>query len=248
MVPVKSGRDEAPEFLYGTAWKEDRTEELTALALTAGFRGIDTANQRKHYVEAAVGAAVISAYAAGVVRREDLFLQTKFTFRTGQDNRLPYDARADLPTQVNQSFESSLDHLGSDYVDSYLLHGPSSRSGLSRDDWEVWRAMEALALSGRARAIGISNVSLKELESLYAGAQVKPGFVQNRCYARTGWDRDVRRFCEDKAVRYQAFSLLTANSRELGSAEVKAMARSKGRSVPELVFRFAIQVGMLPLE
>src|SRR6476659_7531275 len=76
-----------PRFLYGTAWKEDDTRRLTELALRQGFRGIDTANQRKHYHEAAVGRAVAAAFEGGLVARDDLFLQTKFTFRAGQDHR-----------------------------------------------------------------------------------------------------------------------------------------------------------------
>src|SRR5947209_18423091 len=67
-------------FVYGTAWKEDRTAQLTEAAVRAGFRAIDTANQRRHYSEAAVGDGLKAAYAAGVTRGE-LFLQTKFTYR-----------------------------------------------------------------------------------------------------------------------------------------------------------------------
>ena len=100
-----------PRFLYGTAWKEDETERLTGLALRAGFRGIDTANQRRHYHEAAVGQAVAAANEQGLAARDDLFLQTKFTFVRGQDHRLPYDPGAPIPTQVEQSFASSLAHL-----------------------------------------------------------------------------------------------------------------------------------------
>ena len=115
-----------PDFLYGTAWKEDRTAALVELALQSGFRGIDTANQRRHYFEAGVGEGLAAAYRAGVVTRSDLFLQTKFTYRDGQDHRLPYDPQADLSTQVAQSMASSLEHLGTDYVDSFVLHGPAS--------------------------------------------------------------------------------------------------------------------------
>src|SRR5437588_7210067 len=93
-----------PRFLYGTAWKEEETQRLTELALRQGFRGIDTANQRRHYHEAAVGQAVAAAVASGLVTRADLFLQTKFTSRRGQDHRLPYDADAAIPVQVEQSF------------------------------------------------------------------------------------------------------------------------------------------------
>src|SRR5947209_2141876 len=143
-----------PSFLYGTAWKEERTETLVAQALSAGFRGIDTANQRRHYHEAAVGAAIRKSG----LPRDDLFLQTKFTYVESQDSRLPYDPAADPPTQVRQSFDSSLEHLGVDYLDSYLLHGPRTRSGFSRIDREVWSTMEQLQKEGRARKIGISNV------------------------------------------------------------------------------------------
>src|SRR5262249_25679832 len=162
---------------------EDQTERLTALALQQGFRGIDTANQRRHYHEAAVGQAVAEAVQRGLIRREDLFLQTKFTFRSGQDHRLPYDSKAPIPAQVEQSFSSSLEHFRTDVIDSYVLHGPTQRTGLAPDDWAAWRAMEAIHDSGRARLLGISNVSLEQLQRLCQGARVRPRLVQNRCYA-----------------------------------------------------------------
>ena len=73
-----------------------------------------------------VESAPLAVCDASTVRREDLFLQTKFTYAGGQDHRLPYDPRADPATQVRQSFASSLEHLGTIYLDSYLLHGPST--------------------------------------------------------------------------------------------------------------------------
>src|SRR5438034_1675314 len=110
-----------PDFLYGTAWKEDRTQALTELALRMGFRGIDTANQRRHYVEAAVGQGLAAAYRAGVVTRADLFLQTKFTYQPGQDHRLPYDPAADVSTQVAQSDRKSTRLNSSHTVISYAV-------------------------------------------------------------------------------------------------------------------------------
>ena len=107
-----------PRFLCGTAWKENETQRLTELALRQGFRGIDSANQRRHYHEAAVGQAVAAAIQSGLVVRKDLFLQTKFTFQSGQDHRLPYDPAASITDQVEQSFHSSLEHLGTEYLDS----------------------------------------------------------------------------------------------------------------------------------
>jgi len=236
-----------PTFLYGTAWKEERTEALTRLALQAGFRGIDTANQRKHYFEAGVGAALASAIAAGELRRSELFLQTKFTFRAGQDDRLPYEPLAPIAAQVAQSFASSLVHLGTDYVDSYVLHGPSSRDGLQTADWQAWRAMEALAAAGKTRWLGVSNISLEQLRLLVDGAATKPAFVQNRCYAKTGWDRAVRAFCLAHGIRYQGFSLLTANRSELSARAAVRVIEHSGRPLAQVLFRFSQQLGMLPL-
>src|SRR5688500_3002372 len=210
-----------PPFLYGTAWKEDQTERLTRLAIDNGFRGIDTANQRKHYFEAGVGAAIEKC---GVPRAE-LFLQTKFTYRDSQDHRLPFDPDADVATQVKQSFASSLEHLRTDYIDSYVLHGPSRRRGLSPQDHEAWRAMEELD----ARALGISNVALDQLEELWSFARVKPSFVQNRCYAATRWDAKTRELCKRNGIVYQGFSLLTANAAELRSATLREIVQRTGR-------------------
>jgi diketogulonate reductase-like aldo/keto reductase len=236
-----------PDFLYGTAWKEDRTAALTELALRVGFRGIDTANQRRHYFEAGVGEGLAAAYRAGVVTRKDLFLQTKFTYRAGQDHRLPYDPQADLSTQVAQSLASSLEHLGTDHVDSYVLHGPASGHGWTHDDAEAWAAMVRERDGGRARLLGVSNVSLRHLEQMLATGAAAPAFVQNRCFARLGWDRDVRAFCARRAIVYQGFSLLTANPEVLGHPLVVGIA-ARGKATPaQVVFCFAQAVGMLPL-
>jgi diketogulonate reductase-like aldo/keto reductase len=236
-----------PAFMYGTAWKEARTKELVLLALAAGFRSIDTANQRRHYVEAGVGDAVAEFTKATGQRRADLFLQTKFTYAAGQDQRIPYDPSGDPAAQVRQSFDSSLEHLGTTYVDSYVLHGPSSRHGLTATDLTVWRAMEEIHRTEKARLLGVSNVSLEQLVMLEREAAIKPAFVQNRCFASNGWDRDVRAFCDEHAIIYQGFSLLTANARELGAPAIRSIAERTRRTPAQVAFRFALQVGMIPL-
>jgi diketogulonate reductase-like aldo/keto reductase len=236
-----------PSLFYGTAWKEERTAPLVERALAAGFRGFDTANQRKHYCEAAVGDALAAAVAAGGVTRAQLFLQTKFTYREGQDHRLPFDAAAPLAEQVRQSLASSLQHLHVGYVDSFVLHGPLYRDGWSDADRQVWRAMSELARAGQTRLIGVSNVGPAQLAALLDEAEVKPAFVQNRCYARAGWDREVRALCRAHDVVYQGFSLLTANRRELAQPAVASLAARHGRTVAQVVFRFALQLGMIPL-
>src|SRR4051794_3639911 len=236
-----------PLIMYGTAWKEDRTQALVLEAIATGFRAFDTANQRKHYVEEDVGAAVRTAIAAGTVTREDIFLQTKFTYQRGQDHRLPYDPDCDLTTQVRQSIASSLEHLGVTRIDSYLLHGPSRSGGLGQADWETWRAMEDAVDEGFIGLLGISNVSADQLGALLARARIRPVFVQNRCLARAGWDAEVRALCHRQNVIYQAFSLLSGNRQVLLEPRVTEIARHHNKTVPQIVFRFAIQLGMLPL-
>jgi diketogulonate reductase-like aldo/keto reductase len=235
-----------PSFMYGTAWKEEATTELVQLAVASGFRAIDTANQLIHYQEALVGEALQIVQKEGI-KRDALFLQTKFTSADGQDHRTPYDASADLTTQVRQSFNSSLNHLCTEYVDSYVLHGPHQRRGLVEADWEVWVAMEGLYQSGKTKMIGISNVTAGQLALLCEQANVKPMVVQNRCFAALGWDKEVREICQTHGIIYQGFSLLTANRRVLADPEIRTMAQRLGASTAQVIFRFAMQIGMLPL-
>jgi diketogulonate reductase-like aldo/keto reductase len=236
-----------PSFLYGTAWKEDRTAALTELAIRSGFRGIDTANQRRHYFEAGVGQALAAAYRAGLVTRADLFLQTKFTYQEGQDHRLPYDPAAALSVQVAQSMASSLEHLGTDHVDSFVLHGPASSSHWTTGDFETWQAMIKERDAGRTRLLGVSNISLGQLQQMARAHAEPPAFVQNRCYAIRGWDRDVRAFCRERNIVYQGFSLLTANRQVLAHPTIAALAAESNATPAQIIFAFSRQIGMLPL-
>jgi diketogulonate reductase-like aldo/keto reductase len=232
-----------PDMFYGTAWKESRTPLLVEQALAAGFVAIDTANQRKHYDEAAVGRAIAT------VPRDRLFVQTKFTHVAGQDEnveRLPYDPNAPVEAQVAQSFERSLEHLQTDRIDSLILHGPSQRIGLHADDVAAWRGIEALA--HRVPLIGASNVTAEQVEALVAIARVPPAFVQNRCYASRGWDRDVRAACVRHGIVYQGFSLLTANRDVVQhDREVRAIAQRYEITTAQLIFAFARRLGMIAL-
>jgi len=235
-----------PSFMYGTAWKKEATAPLVELAVQSGFTAIDTANQLIHYQEALVGEA-LQALAAKGMKRESLFLQTKFTSADGQDHRTPYDRSADLTTQVKQSFDSSLQHLHTDYLDSYVLHAPFSRRGLGAADWEVWAAMEEFYKAGKTKTIGVSNITAAQLALLCQQAQVKPMMVQNRCYAAMAWDKEVREVCRQHAIIYQGFSLLTANRDVFVDGAIRAIAARAGVGPAQVIFRFAQLVGMLPL-
>lgn len=237
-----------PSMMYGTAWKKDATTGLVEQALDAGFRAVDTANQLKHYDEARVGEALVNAAQKGIAR-DQLFLQSKFTSIDGQDHRLPYDANAPLAKQVEQSMESSLEHLHTDHLDSYVLHGPFAfgSSRLTDDDWEIWNAIERLYEAGKTRVIGVSNFTAPQLHELCDKARINPMVVQNRCYAVTGWDKEVRLICQRNKIVYQGFSLLTANGREITSDTVRGIAQRTGGTLAQTIFKFAMQVGMLPL-
>ena len=245
---LNANKREFPPYLYGTAWKEQETRRLTRLAIQQGFRGIDTANQRKHYFEAAVGEGIADAIRDGFVSsRDDLFIQTKFTQRRGQDDRLPYDEKAPIREQVKQSFASSQKHLATEVLDSYVLHGPTTQQGLTEEDLEAWRSMEEIYGEGGTCALGISNISLDQLRLLQKVAQIKPNFVQIRCYAARQWDRSIRDFCVANGIVYQAFSLLTANRSVLNHNATKMIARRHGKTAAQIIFRFALECGMFPL-
>lgn len=236
-----------PPILYGTAWKEADTQRLVTQALTLGFKGIDTANQRRHYFEEGVGLGIQQFLKSSQKTRSDLFLQTKFTSVHGQDNRKPYNEFDSLTNQVKQSFASSLDHLQTDYIDSYVLHGPALSRGIIDADLESWQAMEALVLDGKVKFLGISNVNIEQIEALYKTVSIKPTFIQNRCFAASKWDQDVRLFCERNSIIYQGFSLLTANQPSLLNPYLQALSQQYNKTIPQITFRFACHIGMLPL-
>lgn len=234
-----------PPLIYGTAWKKERTADLVETAVVAGFRGIDTAGQPKHYEEALVGEALQRLEGRGIERRQ-IFLQTKFTPLAGQDpQNIPYDAQASPADQLRQSFQNSLKNLQSDYVDSYILHSP-----LSPHDslMEVWRAMESLHKEGVARQLGISNCYATEiLRALCEDAEVAPAVVQNRFYAQTNYDAELRAWCSQNTILYQSFWTLTANPHILASAAVRSVAREQGMSEAQAFFRYLTQSGITPL-
>jgi diketogulonate reductase-like aldo/keto reductase len=235
----------SPRIIYGTAWKKTATEQLVGTAIQQGFRGIDTACQPKHYSEAGVGEAVAACLSAGLTRA-DLYLQTKFTPSSGQDpRRIPYDAQAPLATQVAQSFAASLVNLRTDYLDCLVLHSPLETA---EQTMEVWRAIESLVDVGAVRQPGISNCyGLEQLKALYNSARVKPAIVQNRFYAETGYDLEIRTFCKQRRIIYQSFWTLTANPHILAHAAVTCLASKYGRTPEQILFRYLTQSDVVPL-
>jgi diketogulonate reductase-like aldo/keto reductase len=234
-----------PKLIYGTAWKKERTAGLVAQAVKLGFRGLDTACQPKHYDEPGVGSGLAECLEAGLAR-SDVYLQTKFTPVDGQDpRRMPYDPKAKLSLQIAQSFASSLANLQTDYLDGLILHSPCQQ------DWqtlEVWQAMEAIFDDGGAKQLGISNCyRLETLENLYLKAKVKPAIVQNRFYAATQYDREIREFCRQHQIYYQSFWTLTANPHILSHGLLQQLSAHYGRTPEQVFFRYLTQIDIIPL-
>ena len=242
---VSSQGVRSPRIIYGTAWKKTRTQELVRTAIQSGFRAVDTACQPKHYNEAGVGAAV-AACLNDKLTRADLYLQTKFTPLSGQDPaQVPYDPNAPLAQQVAQSFIASIRNLQTDHVDCLLLH---SALPDRRQMTQVWGAMEQIFQAGGARQLGISNCySPATLATLYQAAMVKPAVLQNRFYAQTGYDRQLREFCRQHAIIYQSFWTLTANPKLLADDAVTAPAASYRRTPAQILFRYLTQSDIVPL-
>jgi len=257
------------KFIYGTAWKEDITSECVFNALKAGYRGIDSANQRKHYNEPAVGLGIQRAYQELGLKREDLFIQSKFTYASGQDERRPYEESDSIKNQVRKSFENSLLNLKTDYLDSLILHGPNFDIGINDADKEAWTEMEELQKVGLVKNIGVSNADITQLRELNEFATIKPKFAQIRCFAQRRWEKQHREYCKEHGITFQGFSLLTANRDFLGCHITKPDTQSipklnffknydeetpfgkilkeTGKEPAQVIFKFCHQLGIIPL-
>ncbi len=234
-----------PWIIYGTAWKKEQTSDLVVKAIQAGFRGIDTACQPKHYDETLVGEALQRVKALRI-ERESLFVQTKFTPLSGQDPRqVPYDENAPIASQVAQSFETSKKNLKTQYIDSLVLHSPMVPHSLLMSAWE---AMERIQKDGGVRQLGISNCyDIEMMKQLYADATIKPAIVQNRFYQDTGYDTELRKWCADHGVIYQSFWTLTANAHILISKTIRSISQKYKKTQAQIFFRYLNQSHIVPL-
>ena len=233
---------QVPAFLYGTAWKKDKTADLVHQAVCSGFRGIDTAAQPKHYREDLVGEGIRRALSEDRISRDDLFIQTKFTSVNGQDpQKMPYNPAASVSEQVHTSIKSSLQNIRPSaenssseltYLDCLVLHSPLPTMAQTL---EAWRAAETY-VPHNIRYLGISNVTLSILEQLYDSAKVKPAMVQNRFYHSTKFDFSIRTFCAERSIIYQSFWTLSANPKIVHGSEVGHVADTVGLTPYEAMY------------
>lgn len=234
-----------PNMIYGTAWKKENTTDLVFEALKQGFRGVDTACQPKHYREDLVGLGLLKAYEIGI-KRQDIFLQTKFTPIDGQDqNNMPYLQSDEIEVQVEKSFETSKRNLKTDFINAYILHSPVfPGSKLQR----VWQKMEEFVDAGEVGALGISNCyDLDVLKYLFNNAKVKPSIVQNRFYSQSGYDKEIRAFCNENNIKYESFWSLTANPNILANEVLQTLSNKYQRGVAEIFYRFLNHINITPL-
>jgi diketogulonate reductase-like aldo/keto reductase len=130
-------------------------------------------------------------------------------------------------------------------LDCLVLHSPLPTT---QQTLEVWRACESLVDTRRVLQLGISNCyAAAELDHLWRKARIKPAVVQNRFYADTGYDREVRAFCRQHRIVYQSFWTLSANPQVLAHATVTALAADHGKTPAQILFRYLTQIDVVPL-
>jgi diketogulonate reductase-like aldo/keto reductase len=222
-----------PQIGFGT-WQTpdgDIAYHSVLSALGVGYRHIDTA--RVYGNEASVGRAI----KASDVAREEIFLTTK----------LPAEMKD--ASRVEATFQTSLRTLGVDYVDLYLIHAPwpwsEQGADYTAENIAIWREMENLYRSGRAKAIGVSNFNVRDLTAVLENGAVTPAANQIRWFIGDTQD-EITRFSQGQGVLVEAYSPL-ATGRILGNPELQRMAKKYDKSVAQLSIRYCLQRATLPL-
>ena len=222
-----------PKVGFGT-WQIPNGEQAydsTVAALKNGYRHIDTALVYGN--EESVGKAIRDSGIA----RDELFVTTK----------LPAEIKD--ATKVLEAFETSMERLGLEYVDLYLIHAPWPWTEIGADyrkeNGEVWAEMEAIYNSGRAKAIGVSNFVVSDLKALFETAQVVPAVNQIRYFIGHTQEATVA-LSTEKGILVEAYSPL-ATGALLENEQIAAIAEKYGKSVAQISLRFVLQNGLLPL-
>jgi len=232
-----------PKLIYGTTWKG--SDDLLFQALVSGFCAFDTASTRKYHREDIDGQqlhrALLNSSNDGrtsAITRDAVLIQTKFTPSHEHIDPKPFHDDDDLFTMVLKSLERSLDDLGVDIIDVYMLHGPIPKI------MTVWTALEIAVRVGKVRYLGICNVDEPTLCRLHKAAEIKPAFVQNRYKRDNGFDINVRKFCAENRIVYETFGVLgPRNSDLLQLAPVKLLAEQCGCSLEEALLQIVSTSG-----
>jgi alcohol dehydrogenase (NADP+) len=246
-IPLNHGAGHMPALGFGTLIP-DRAATITATAdaLEAGFRHFDCAERYGN--EREVGRALQAGLAAGGVAREGIFVTTKLW---NSNHR---------PERVEPAFAASLDRLGLEHLDLYLIHtpfafqpgddqDPRDQSGNVLYDHDVtlfatWKAMETLVDHGRCRAIGLSDITLDTLKSIYESARVKPAVVQVEAHPYLP-ETELLEFCQERGIVFLAFAPLGHGMKPglLEDPVISAIAARVGKTPAQVLLAWAVQRG-----
>jgi aldehyde reductase len=246
-IPLKHGTGHIPALGFGTLIP-DATVTLTATrdALEAGFRHFDCAERYRN--EREVGRALQAGLAAGGIAREDIFVTTKLW---NSNHR---------PERVRPAFEASLDRLGLEYLDLYLIHTPFAfQPGDDQDPrdqngnvlydrgvtlLDTWRAMESLVNPRMCRAIGLSDITLEDLQPIYESARIKPAVVQVEAHPYLP-ETELLQYCKERGIVFLAFAPLGHGMRPgpLEDPVISAIAARVGKTPAQVMLAWAVQRG-----
>src|SRR6202451_88332 len=246
-LPLNHGNGHLPVLGFGTLIPDAATTiSATKDALETGFRHFDCAE--RYRTEREVGEALQAGLAAGGIALGDIFVTTKLW---NSNHR---------PERVKPAFEASLDRLGLDYLDLYLIHTPFAfQPGDEQDPrdqngnilydrgvalLDTWGAMETLVDRGRCRAIGLSDISLNELWPIYESARIKPAVVQVEAHPYLP-ETELLEFCKEKDIVFLAFAPLGHGMRPgpLEDPVISAIAARVGKTPAQVLLAWAVQRG-----
>lgn len=246
-IPLNNRSGQIPALGFGTLIPDkDLTTTATRDALRAGFRHFDCAERYRN--EREVGEGLLAGLAAEKLTRNDIFVTTKL-WNTNH-----------RPERVKPAFETSLEKLGLDYLDLYLIHTPFAfQAGDEQDPrdpngevlydrgvslLDTWRAMEDLVDQGRCRAIGLSDITLETFLPIYEAARVKPAVVQVEAHPYLP-ETELLNFCKEKDVVFLAFAPLGHGMRPglLDDPVISAIAIRLGSTPAQVLLAWAVQRG-----
>ena len=245
--PLNNGSDEIPALGFGTSLSDNtKTRNAVKAAVEVGFRHLDAAERYRN--EAEVGAALKELFADGTVRREDLFVTTKLW---NNNHR---------PERVKPALQASLERLGLDAADLYLVHTPFAfkpgddqdprlpHGAVAYDDGvtleETWAAMEALVDDGLTRAIGLSDIDVEGTRRIVNTARIKPAVVEVESHPyHPQWD--LHEYGKSQGIILLAFASLghALEPRLLDDPLVVSMAQRFGKTPAQVLLAWGIQRG-----
>lgn len=206
--------------------ENDATAEMVKNAIEVGYRSIDTAAIYGN--EEGVGEGIKQALASTGLRREDLFITSKVW-----NNGLSYD-------ETIAAYEESLQKLGLDYLDLYLIHWPG------KDKYaESWRALEDLYEQGKMKAIGVCNFTVAHLEKLLLVARVIPAINQVEFHPRLQ-QVALRSFCDKHQIQLEAWAPLMQGGL-LEDETIAKIATKYGKSIAQVILRWDVQNGVITI-